>query len=109
MRAHVFTDVGPHRQQDALPLVIAGTVLVRDPKVTGDNRSVDRRHNFGQSEGFGGTIQDVATTHTALGTHQPGRLEGQKDLLEVGLRETRPVGDITNGRRGALVFVQGET
>jgi hypothetical protein len=88
--------------------VIAGTILVRDSKVTGDNRSVDRRHNFGQSERFGRAIQDVATTHTTLRTHQPGRLEGQKDLLEVGLRETRPVGDITNGRGRALVLVQGE-
>jgi hypothetical protein len=33
VRAHVLAEVGPHGEQDALSLVIAGSVLVRKPEV----------------------------------------------------------------------------
>src|SRR5665213_4521860 len=43
--AHVLADVGPHRQQDALALVVAGAVLMGDAEVARHDGSVHGRHD----------------------------------------------------------------
>ena len=52
--------------------------------------------------------QHVAAADATLGAHQPGALEGQQDLLEVGLRQAGALGDVAHRRRAVGVGVEGE-
>jgi hypothetical protein len=69
--------------------------------------AVDGRDDLGQADVLGAAGQDVATADAALGAHQAGPLEGQEDLLEVGLGERRALGDVAD-RGGCLGAVQGQ-
>ena len=40
--------------------------------------------------------EHVAAAHPPLGAHQPGALEGEEDLLEVGLGEAGALGDVAH-------------
>ncbi len=66
MVAHVLADVGPHREQHALALVVAGPVLVGRAEVPGDDRTVHRAHDLAQGDLLGHTGQHVASPHPAL-------------------------------------------
>jgi len=107
--AHVVADFGPHAEQDALSLVVAGTIAVGLTEVTGDDRAVDRGHNFGQGDGGGVASQHVATTDAALGANESDALQTQQNLLEVGLRETGALGQVTNGNGQLQVIAKSET
>ena len=50
--------------------------------------------------------QHVAAADAALGAHQAGALQGQQDLLEVGLGEPGALGDVAHRGRARLVAVQ---
>ena len=56
----------------------------------------------------GGAGEHVAAADAALGAHQPGALQGEQDLLEVGLGEAGALGDVADRCRARLVGVQGE-
>ena len=47
----------------------------------------------------GGAGQHVAAAHAPLGAHEPGALQREQDLLEVGLGEAGALGDVAD-RRG---------
>ena len=104
--AHVLTDVGPDRQQDALPFVLAGPVLVGTPEVAGHDGPVHGAHDLTERDLLGRAGQDVAAAHAALGADQPGAFEGEEDLLEVGLGQSRPLRDVAHRRRALRVVVQ---
>ncbi len=102
-----LADVGPDGQQDALALVVAGAVLVGLPEVAGGDGAVDRRDDLGQGDLLGWAGQHVAAADAPLRADQAGPLEGQEDLLEVGLGERGALGDVPD-RGGRLGAVQGE-
>ena len=52
--------------------------------------------------------QDVPAADPALGTHEAGPLQGQQDLLEVGLGQAGALGDVAHRGRGGLGAVQGQ-
>ena len=50
--------------------------------------------------------EHVAAADAALRPHEPGALEGEQDLLEVGLGEAGALGDVAHRGRALLVGVQ---
>jgi hypothetical protein len=68
--AHVIAHVGPDPEQDALALVVTGTVLMGFAEITGGDWSVHGRDDFGQGDGFGRSGQDVPAANATLGTHE---------------------------------------
>ena len=108
MPPHVLAHVGPHGQQDALTLVFTGTVLVRPPEVAGHDGTVDGAHDLSQGDVPGGSGQDVPTAHATLRADQARPLEGEKDLLELGLGETGPLRDVAHRRRRRFAGAQSE-
>ena len=73
----------------------------------GRERAVDRGEDVGQRDLRGVTGEDVPAAHTALRAHEPGALDRQEDLLEIGLGEAGPLGDLLH-RRGPVGAVQRE-
>ncbi len=108
MGPHVLADVGPDREQDTLPLVVAGPVLVRQPEVAGDDRAVDGGHDLGEGDLRRGAREHVATADAALGADEPGTLQREEDLLEVGLGKPGALGDVPHRGRAFAVRVQRE-
>ena len=88
--------------------MIAGPVGVRVAEVAGHNRAVDCRDNLGQEDCRRLPGQDVAATDPTLRTDQASALQGQEDLLEIGLRKARLVGDLAHRPRVLAVAVEGE-
>ena len=103
----LVADVGPDGQQHALALVVAGAVLVRLAEVADDDGPVDRADDLGEGDLLRRPGEHVAAAHAPLRAHQAGALEGQEDLLEVGLGEARALGDVAH-RGGRRARVQGE-
>ena len=95
-------------KQHALALVVAGPVGVGLAEVAGHDRAVDGRHHLGQGDLLGVAGQDVAAAHPALGPDQAGTLEGQEDLLEIGLGQAGALGDVPYRGRYRLCPVQGQ-
>ena len=104
--AHVLAGLVPHGDQHALALVVARPVLVRLAEVAERDRTVDGRHDLRQLDLLGVAGEDVAAADAALGAHQPGALEGQQDLLEVGLGQAGALGDVAHRRRPVAVGVE---
>ena len=103
-----LADLGPHDEQHALALVVAGAVLVGLAEVAGDDGAVDGAHDLAQRDLLRRAGQHVAAADAALRAHQTGALERQEDLLEVGLGEAGAVGDVAHRGRARRVVVQGE-
>ncbi len=108
MLAHVVAHLGPDAEQDALSFVVTGAVTVGLAKVTGDDRTIDGRHDLGQGDIAGVLGQNVATADAPLGAHEADALEAQQDLLEVRLGESSAFGEVANGHGGLEVVAQGE-
>lgn len=106
--AHVLSDLRPDRQKDALALVLASSVLVWPAEVPCDDGPVDRAHDLAQGDLTGRTGEDVTAPDATLGSHEPCPLERQQYLLQVRLRETRPLGDVAHRSGAAVVCVQGQ-
>ena len=106
MVAHVLAGLVPDGDQHALALVVAGPVLVRLAEVAERDRPVDGRHDLRQLDVGRVPGEDVAAADAALGAHQPGALQGEQDLLEVGLGEPRALGDVAHRRRPVVVGVE---
>ena len=100
----MLTDLGPQRQQDALALVVTGAVGVGLAEVTGDDGTFDRAHDLGHGDGPRTPRQDVAAADTPLGADQAGALEGEQDLLQIGLGEGGALRDVAD--RGGLALAR---
>ena len=98
---HVPAHLGPHREEDALALMVTGAVLVGFAEVAGHDGSVDRAHDLAQGDLRRVAGQYVAAAHAPLRPHQTCSLEGEEDLLEVGLGKAGALGDIADRRRPA--------
>ena len=98
----MFAHVGPDGEQHALPFVVAGTILVRLAKVPHHDGAIYRTHDLGEGDFVGRASQYVAAAHPTFGADQPGALEGEKDLLEVGLGEHGSVRDVSHRGWGAV-------
>ncbi len=99
--AHVVAHVAPDAEQDALALVVAGAVLVGAAEVADHDRPVDGAHDLAQGDLLGIAGQHVAAPDAPLRPHEAGPLQGEQDLLEVGLREAGALGDVAHGRRAS--------
>ena len=108
MFAHVLTRNVPDGEQDALSLVVTRPVLVGLSEITQGDRSVDGRDDLGHPDVCGVLGQHIAAADAALRLDQPGSLEGQQDLLQIGLGESRAFGDVPDRGRCARVGVEGE-
>ena len=107
MGADGLAHIGPDGEQDALALVVAGTVGVGLTEVAGGDGAVDRRDDLGQGYLVGGAGQDVTAPDAPLGADETRPLQREQDLLEVRLGQTRALCDVTDrGRR--LGAVEGE-
>ena len=103
----VSPHIGPHGQEDALPFVVAGAVGMGLAEVAGGDGPVHGGDDLGQADLLGQAGQDVATADAPFRAHQAGPLEGEEDLLEIGLGESGPLRDVPH-RGGVLGSVQGE-
>jgi Type I phosphodiesterase / nucleotide pyrophosphatase len=108
MQAHVLAYFGPHREQHALTLVVAGTVLVRLAEIPGDDGAFNGTDDLAERDVLRGPSQDVTAPDPPLGSHQAGALQRQQDLLQVGLRQSGPFGDIPDRGGLSLAGVQGQ-
>ena len=91
-----LADLGPDGEQDALALVVAGAAGVGLAEVAGHDRAVDRRDDLGQGDLLGRAGEHVAAADAPLGADEAGALQGQQDLLEVGLGEAGALGDVAH-------------
>lgn len=96
MGPHVLSDLGPHRQQHTLSLVVTGTVLVGSTEVSGHDGSVDGADYLAERYLVGRASEDVASPDPAFGAHQAGAFESQQDLLQVGLWQAGSLGEVAN-------------
>ena len=62
-------------------------------------RTLDRGEDLGEVDLLGRAGEHVAAADAALRPHEPGPLHREQDLLEVGLREVRALGDLLDRRR----------
>ena len=77
----------------------------KSPRTMGPSTALD---DLGERDLGGRPCQDVATTHAALRSHEASALQGQEDLLQVGLGEARALGDVSHRRGPRLVGVERE-
>ncbi len=108
MSAHVLTDLLPDAEQDALALVLTRPVLVRASEISRRDRTVDSGDDLPKRYLRRRPREHVPAPDAALGPHEPGALQGEEDLLQVRLREPRPVGDVPHGGGAELVGVERE-
>lgn len=101
--AHVCARLIPDRQEDALALVVAGSVLMGLAEIAERDRTVDGRDDLGETDLGGRSAQQVPATDTPLRPDESGAFEGEKDLFEVRLGEPGALGDVSNRRRPAVV------
>ena len=106
--AHVRSDVGPHREERALALVVARPVLVRKTEIAEGDRSVDRGDDRAEGDLLRWSCEDVSATDAALGLHEARTFERKEDLLEVGLGEPRTFRDVADRSRNAVVAAKRE-
>ena len=106
MFSHVLPDLLPDPEQDALTLVLAGSVLVRTPEVSCCYRTVDRGDDLPESDLGRGARQNVTAPYPALGADESCSFQREQDLLQVGLGKPGPVGDVSHRSRAELVGVQ---
>lgn len=93
-----------------MALVVARAVLMGFTEVADGYRAIDGRHDLGKRDVLRFGSEDVAAADTAFGANDARPFEGQEDLLQVRLGESRALGDVTHrgGGRGAVVEGQRE-
>jgi hypothetical protein len=102
----VLADIGPNREQHALTLVVAGAVLVGFAEIACDDRSLYGAHDLAQGYLSRGPGEDVPPTDTPLRAHQPGALQSEENLLQVGLGQPGALCDVAHGRGLRLAGVK---
>lgn len=108
MLAHVIAGLLPDREQDALPLVIAGTVLMRLTEISEGDGTVDGGDDLAQPDLFWRSSKGVSASDAALGSDETRSLESQEDLLEIRLREGCSLGDVLDRRRAWIIGMKSE-
>lgn len=108
MTAHVLTNLGPYRQQYALALVVAGTVLVRLAEVARNDGPFNRADDLAKGDLARRASEHVATADSSLGSDQASPFQGEQYLLQVGLGETGAVSDVAHGSWHGLTGAQRE-
>ncbi len=106
MVAHHLAGLGPHPEQDALPLVVAGPVLVRRPEVPDGDRAVDGADDLAESDRARGAGENVPPADAALGADETSSFEREQDLLEVRLAEAGALGDVAYRGGGGVIAMQ---
>ena len=86
-----------------MAFVVARAIGMRLSEIASNDRTIDRAHNVGETDFFGRAGEDVPTAHTALGSHKASALEGEKNLFEVRLGQTRALSDVTDRGWSAIV------
>ena len=94
--AHAQPDGIPDRKQHALAFVVASSVLVRLAEVAKCDGTVDGSHDHADRYLGGVAGHHVAAADTAFGTNESGTLEGEQDLLQVGLGQACPLCNVPN-------------
>lgn len=104
MLTHVLSGDVPDRQQDALSIVVACSVLMRCAEVAQCDRSIDRRDDLGEANLRRRSCERVSAADSSFGFHQSSTLEREQDLFQVGLGQGSALGDVANrGRTGTFV------
>ena len=103
---HVIARFLPDREEHALAFVVARTILVRLPEVPECDGTVDRRNDLGEADLVGWSAEDVPSTHASFGTNQTGAFQGEQDLLEVRLRKSSPLRDVSDAGRSTGVSME---
>ena len=106
--AHVFAYLRPHAQQHALTFVVASTVLVRLPEVACRDRPVDGADDLTERDVTRRAGQHVTAADASLGANETGALQGEQDLLEIRLWQSRPLGDVPHRGRSRFTGAQRE-
>jgi hypothetical protein len=96
----VLSDISPDGQEDALALVVASPVLMGFAEVAGHDGAFYRADNLAEGDVLGRSGQHISTADASLGPDQSGALEGEKDLLEIRLRQAGAFRDVPH--RGGL-------
>ncbi len=92
-------DVGPNREEYALSFVVAGPVFVRESEVPEHYRSVDGAYDLGEGDCFRVPRQHIAPADSSLGPDKTGPFQRKENLLQVGLGERGPGGDVLHTLR----------
>jgi hypothetical protein len=108
MVAHVLAHLGPDGQQHALPLVVAGAVLVGLAEVARHDGSVHGADDLTEGDLRRRAGEYIAPADPALRSNEACALQGEENLLEVRLRQPSALGDVTNRRRWGFARPQGE-
>lgn len=87
-------DVGPNRKENTLPFVVAGTVFVRESEVPEHDGTVDGAYDLGEGDRFRVSGEYITPADSSLGTDKPGAFQRKENLLQVGLGERGPGGDV---------------
>ena len=93
---HVGAHVRPDVEQDALTLVVAGSLLVGLAEVARHDWSINCGHDVGQGDGVGAARENVAPTNSALRTHEPHALQAEQNLFEIRLGEAGTFGEVAH-------------
>ena len=108
MLTHVVAGLLPNGEQDALTLVVARPVLMGFTEVAEGDGSIDGGDDLVQVYVAGRASQCVAPADAALGLHESRALQGQQDLLEVRLGETRSFRDVAHRGGAGRIGVEGQ-
>lgn len=108
MVPHVLAGLLPDGKEDALTLVITRPVLVGFAEVSEDDRPVDGRDDLRQADVTRGAGERVSAPDAPFRLHETSPFQGQEDLLEVGLWESRAFGDVANRDGTGIGVVQGQ-
>ena len=106
--AHVARGQVPDGEEHALALVVARAVLMGLSEITERDGAVDGRDDLGETDLGGRSGEHVTATDAALGANEPRTLQREEDLLQVGLGESGPFGDVAHGGRPGVLAVKGE-
>ena len=83
----------PDLLQDAVAFAVVGVLG------EGELRTFDRGDDLGERDLARRACEHVAAAHPALRAHEARALHREQDLLEVGLREAGPLGDLLDRSR----------
>ena len=98
-----MADRVPDRQQDALSLVIARTILMRLAEIAESDRAVDCSNDHPDRDLGRVASHHVAAADTTFGSNQTRPFERQQDLLQVRLGQTCAFRNIAHRGRPAIV------
>jgi hypothetical protein len=68
-------------------------------EIARDDRTVDRGDDLGQGDRFGRAREHVTATHATFGADESHALQTQQNLLQIGLGQSRALGEVAYRRR----------